>query len=110
MRENGVIMQDVSLVNPQKVGRNFIVFLNVTLERQRDDILESFERKITQYPEVMQCYFVSGDYDYFLVIMVANVDEYYEFVRRALSTDPNLQAFRSSFALNRVSYTTKIAL
>ncbi len=110
LREKGVILQDVSLVSPEKVGKNFIVFLNVSLERQRNDMLESFERKITQHPEVMQCYFVSGDYDYFLVIMVSNVEEYNDFVRRVLSTDPNLRVFRSSFALNRVSYTTKIAV
>jgi Lrp/AsnC family transcriptional regulator, leucine-responsive regulatory protein len=110
LRERGIILQDVSLVSPQKVGKNFIVFLNVSLERQRDDMLENFERKMTQHPEVMQCYFVSGDYDYFLVIMVSNVEEYNDFVRRVLSTDPNLKVFRSSFALNRVSYTTKIAV
>lgn len=110
LRERGVITQDVSLVNPQKVGKNFIVFLNVSLERQREDMLDSFERKITQHPEVTQCYFVSGDYDYFLVILVSNVEEYYDFVRRVLSNDPNLKIFRSSFALNRVSYTTKIPI
>ena len=108
LRERGIILQDVSLVDPKKVGKNFIVFLNVSLERQRNDMLESFERRITQHPEVMQCYFVSGDYDYFLVIMVSNVEEYNDFVRRVLSTDPNLRIFRSSFALNRVSYSTKI--
>lgn len=110
LREKGVILQDVSLVSPQKVGKNFIVFLNVSLERQRHDMLDNFERRITQHPEVMQCYFVSGDFDYFLVIMVSNVDEYNDFVRRVLSTDPNLKVFRSSFALNRVSYTTKIGV
>jgi Lrp/AsnC family leucine-responsive transcriptional regulator len=110
LREKGVILQDVSLISPEKVGKNFIVFLNVSLERQRNDMLENFERRITQHPEVMQCYFVSGDYDYFLVIMVSNVEEYNDFVRRVLSTDPNLKVFRSSFALNRVSYSTKIAV
>jgi Lrp/AsnC family transcriptional regulator, leucine-responsive regulatory protein len=108
LRERGFIQKDVSLVDPAKVGKNFIVFLNVSLERQRNDMLENFERRIVQHPEVMQCYFVSGDYDYFLVIMVSDVDEYNDFVRRVLSTDPNLKVFRSSFTLNRVSYTTKI--
>ena len=110
LRERGVILQDVSLVSPQMVGKNFIVFLNVSLERQRDDMLENFERKMKQQPEVMQCYFVSGDFDYFMVIMVSDVEEYHDFVRRVLSTDPNLKVFRSSFALNRISYTTRIAL
>lgn len=110
LREKGIISQDVSLLDPQQVGCNFIVFLNVSLERQREDLLENFERKMKQHPEVMQCYFVSGDFDYFLVIMVSNVEEYHDFVRRVLANDHNIKVFRSSFALNRVKYTTKISL
>lgn len=108
LRESGVICQDVSLINPHHVGCNFIVFLNVSLERQREDLLENFERKMKLHPEVMQCYFVSGDFDYFLVIMVSNVEAYHDFVRRVLANDHNIKVFRSSFALNRVKYTTKI--
>jgi Lrp/AsnC family transcriptional regulator, leucine-responsive regulatory protein len=110
LRELGVITQDVSLVDPKKVGRNFIVFLNISLERQREDLLEHFERKVMQHPEVMQCYFVSGDFDYFVVLMVSDVQEYHDFVRRVFANDPNIKVFRSSFALNRVKYSTKIAL
>lgn len=108
LRENGIITDDVSLISPQKTGKNFIVFLNVALERQREDMLESFERRIKQHPEIMQCYFVSGDFDYFLVVMVSNVEEYNSFVRRVFANDPNIKVFRSSFVLNRVKYTTKI--
>lgn len=108
LRESGVISHDVSLINPHHVGCNFIVFLNVSLERQREDLLENFERKMNNHPEVMQCYFVSGDFDYFLVIMVSNVEAYHDFVRRVLANDHNIKVFRSSFALNRVKYTTKI--
>lgn len=108
LRETGVISHDVSLINPHQVGCNFIVFLNVSLEKQREDLLENFERKMNQQPEVMQCYFVSGDFDYFLVIMVSNVEEYHDFVRRVLANDHNIKVFRTSFALNRVKYTTKI--
>src|SRR5882757_6119850 len=64
LREEGIIARDVSLVDPVKVGRSLIVFASITLERQREDLLENFERKMMRHPEVMQCYFVSGDADY----------------------------------------------
>ncbi|MBX9976882.1 MAG: Lrp/AsnC family transcriptional regulator [Alphaproteobacteria bacterium] len=110
LRDEGIITHDVSVVDPHKVGRNFIVFLNVSLKKQREDLLENFERKMLQHEEVMQCYFVSGDFDYFLVIMVSDVQAYHDFVRRTFANDHNIKMFRSSFALNRVKYSTKIAL
>ena len=73
LREEGIIARDVSLVDPVKVGRSLIVFASITLERQREDLLENFERKMMRHPEVMQCYFVSGDADYLVVVSVGDM-------------------------------------
>ena len=108
LREEGIIERDVSLVDPVKVGRSMIVFASITLERQREDLLENFERKMTRCPEVMQCYFVSGDADYLVVVSVADMDHYNEFARRVFANEPNIRMFRSSFCLSRVKYDTKI--
>jgi len=51
LREEGIIVRDVSLVDPVKVGRSLVVFTSITLERQREDLLENFERKMTGCPE-----------------------------------------------------------
>jgi len=108
LREEGIIHRDVSLVDPAKVGRSMIVFASITLERQREDLLENFERKMARCPEVMQCYFVSGDADYLVVVSVADMDHYNEFARRVFANEPNIRMFRSSFCLSRVKYDTKI--
>ncbi len=108
LREEGIIQRDVSLIDPVKVGRSMIVFASITLERQREDLLENFERKMTRCPEVMQCYFVSGDADYLVVVSVAGMDHYNEFARRVFANEPNIRMFRSSFCLSRVKYDTKI--
>ncbi len=108
LREEGFIQRDVSLVDPAKVGRSMIVFASITLERQREDLLENFERKMARCPEVMQCYFVSGDADYLVVVSVADMDHYNEFARRIFANEPNIRMFRSSFCLSRVKYDTKI--
>ena len=108
LREEGIIQRDVSLVDPVKVGRSMIVFASITLERQREDLLENFERKMARCPEVMQCYFVSGDADYLVVVSVADMDHYNEFARRIFANEPNIRMFRSSFCLSRVKYDTKI--
>ena len=108
LREEGIIQRDVSLVDPVKVGRSMIVFASITLERQREDLLENFERKMAHCPEVMQCYFVSGDADYLVVVSVADMDRYNELARRVFANEPNIRMFRSSFCLSRVKYDTKI--
>ncbi len=108
LREEGIILRDVSLVDPVKVGRSMTVFASITLERQREDLLENFERKMARCPEVMQCYFVSGDADYLVVVSVADMAHYNEFARRVFANEPNIRMFRSSFCLSRVKYDTKI--
>lgn len=110
LREMGIIAKDVSLVDPFKVGRPLIVFVNITLEKQREDLLSHFERKMADQPEIMQCYFISGDTDYLLVIHVSDMNHYNEFARRVFANEPNIKQFRSSFCLNRTKYNTHVLL
>lgn len=110
LRDEGIILNDVSLVDPFKVGRPLIVFVNITLEQQREDLLAHFERKMSDEPEIMQCYFVSGDTDYLLIIHVKDMNDYNEFARRVFANEPNIKKFRSSFCLNRTKYNTQVVL
>jgi Lrp/AsnC family leucine-responsive transcriptional regulator len=110
LRETGIITHDVSLLDPAKVGQSMCVFVNVTLEKQREDLLAHFERKMLEQHEVMQCYFVSGDTDYLLVIHVADMNHYNEFARRVFANEANIKMFRSSFCLSRIKYNTHIYL
>lgn len=108
LREEGYIVRDVSLVDPFKVGQNLIVFVSIALEKQREDLLTHFERKMLAQDEVMQCYFVSGDVDYLLVVNVVDMNHYNDFARRVFANEANIKMFRSSFCLNRVKHETKI--
>lgn len=110
LRDLGIIAKDVSLVDPFKVGHRLIVFVSITLEKQREDLLAHFERKMREQKEVMQCYFVSGDTDYLLVVHVSDMNHYNEFARRIFANEPNIKMFRSSFCLNRVKHDTHIHL
>ncbi|KTD00409.1 Lrp/AsnC family transcriptional regulator [Fluoribacter gormanii] len=108
LRDEGIIVNDVSLVDPFKAGRGLIVFANITLEKQREDLLAHFERKMSEQEEVKQCYFVSGETDYLLVIHVADMNHYNDFARRVFANEANIKVFRSSFCLNRTKYNTNI--
>lgn len=110
LHDLGIIVKNVALVDPFKVGHRIIVFVGVTLEKQREDLLSHFERKMLEQPEVMQCYFVSGETDYILIINVTDMGHYNEFSRRVLANEANIKMFRSSFCLDRIKYDTRIHL
>jgi len=90
LRELGFIHKDVALVDPLKVGQRLIVFVNITLEKQREDLLGHFERQMQAYPEIMQCYFISGDADYLLIVHASDMNHYNEFARRVFASEPNI--------------------
>ncbi len=110
LRDLGIITKDIALVDPVKVGQCLTVFVSVTLEKQREDMLSHFERKVLQEPEVIQCYFISGEIDYLLVVYVKDMNHYHEFSRRVFVKEANIKSFRSSFCLNRIKYDTKVHL
>jgi len=110
LRDLGIICKDVALLDPVKVGHKLMVFVNITLEKQREDLLAHFERKMLAEPEVMQCYFVSGEADYLLIIQVPDMNYYNNFARRVFANEANIKMFRSSFCLNRIKYDTSINL
>ena len=110
LRELGVIERDVALVDPRKVGQGIIAFVGVELDRQREDVLTNFERKISAEPQVQQCYFVSGEIDYLLLVTCPNMESYNAFARRVLANEHNIKRFRTSFCLSRVKYATAIPL
>jgi Lrp/AsnC family leucine-responsive transcriptional regulator len=110
LRDEGIIDKDVSLVDPFKIGNRLLVFVYISLEKQREDLLAHFERKMQEQPEVMQCYFTSGDMDYLVVVQAIDMNHYNSFARRIFANEPNIKAYRSNFCLSRVKYDTHIHL
>src|SRR3990167_3595921 len=110
LRELGIIVQDVSLVDPFKIGQHLIAFINISLEKHHEDSMRRFERAMFKHHEVKQCYFISGEVDYLLIAHVADINAYNEFVRRVLLREHNIKTFRSSFCLTRIKYDTSIML
>ena len=110
LHELGIITKDVALVDPAKVGLGLIVLVSVSLEKQREDLLSHFERKMLEQPEVMQCYFISAVTDYILIVHSPDMHHYNEFARRVFANEANIKKYHSSFCLQRVKYETHIQL
>ena len=110
LEEDGVIRKHVSLVNPGAVGLPVSVFVSISLERQVEEALKRFERVIRARPEVMECYLMTGDADYLLRVVCADLAAYERFVLDHLTKVPGVSSIRSSFALKQVKYSTALPL
>lgn len=108
LRERGVIRRSVAVVDPISIGLAVNVFVQVTLEKQNEAALRTFQASITRRPEVMECYLMSGDADYLLRVVVEDLAQFHRFVIDHLTTIPGVANLRSSFALEQVKYTTAL--
>lgn len=106
----GVISRYVALVNPETLGLMISVFIQITLERQVEKALETFEARMNAFPEVMECYLMTGDSDYLVRVMVPDMAALERFIVKDLTTIPGIANIRSSFALKQVKYQTALPL
>ena len=109
LRAQGVIAADVALIDPLGLGLGMFAFLDVSLHDQSEEAASQFEQRVQDEPEVLQCYFVTGAFDFFLILHVANIEAYYQFIRRVLSASGNVRHFESRFPLKRTKFTNRIA-
>jgi Lrp/AsnC family transcriptional regulator, leucine-responsive regulatory protein len=106
----GVIHRYVTLVNPTAVGLPVSVFISVSLERQIETALETFEAAVLKRPEVMECYLMTGDADYLLRVVVPDLQAYERFLMDHLTRIPGIASIKSSFALRPVTYRTDLPI
>ena len=108
LERTGVISRYVTLVDPAALGLPVSVFIQVSLEKQVESALEVFKNAILQRPEVMECYLMTGDADYMLRVVVADLEAYERFLMDHLTRVPAVANIRSSFALKQVAYRTAL--
>ncbi|MFN0038650.1 MAG: Lrp/AsnC family transcriptional regulator [Burkholderiales bacterium] len=110
LEESGYISRYVTLLDALRLGLKVSVFIHVTLERQVESALGTFEKAIRERPEVMECYLMTGDADYLLRVVVPDIQKLEEFILQFLTRVPGVGNIRSSFALKQVKYQTALPL
>lgn len=110
MEEAGIIAAYSAVVDQKAVGLPVSVFISIKLERQRAEELDRFGDAIAGWPEVMECYLMTGDSDYLLRLVAPDVQALQRFIIQDLTTIPGVANIRSSFALKQVAYRTALPL
>ena len=102
LEENGAIKGYVAVIDQAKVGLPVNVFASVKLERQREEELDTFSHAIARWPEVADCYLMTGQRDYLLRIVVRDLEAYERFLKEKLTRLTCIASIESSFALGDV--------
>lgn len=110
LRSSGAIVADISLVDPKVVGKSLTVVVTVELDRERLDLVDDFKRAMRAAKEVTQCYMVTGDADFVLIVAIEDVEAFDVFVKTKLYTNPNVRKFRSMIALDRVKFEPRVTV
>ncbi len=108
LEDAGVLRDAVRLVDPRRIGRGVSVMLQVRLRSHDLDRRQAFEAFLHRHEEVTECYSMSGEWDYQMRIVVADVADYERFLMRALLNHPDVATSASHFALSQVKYTTAL--
>ncbi|MEM9680278.1 MAG: Lrp/AsnC family transcriptional regulator, partial [Bacteroidota bacterium] len=110
LENNWVILKHVALVNKEVVEKDFVAFCHIKLLQHSQDYVTSFEYEVANLDEVLECYHISGDYDYLLKVLVKDMQEFREFMVKKLTKINHIGSTHSMFMINEVKHTTAITL
>jgi len=102
MENAGVIKGYAAIVDQKKVGLPISAFASIKLERQREEDLDRFEEAVSRWPEVLDCYLMTGQRDYLMRIVAADLESYERFIKDRLTRLENVASIETSFALGQV--------
>jgi Lrp/AsnC family leucine-responsive transcriptional regulator len=108
LRQAKVIVEDVSIVDPAAIGQSAMFIVEVSLERENAAVIQEFKRRMRAAPEVQQCYYVTGDADFVLMVTAKDIADYENIIDRLFFEERNIRKFKTGVVLNRVKATLAV--
>lgn len=110
LRESGVIEAEVARVSPRAVGLPLTCIVTVDIDRERAADLARFKARMLACPQVQQCWYVTGQADFVLVVLVPDMEAYEAFTREHLLDDANVRSFTTHVVMDRVKSGVSVPL
>ena len=110
MRKAKIIKKDVSVIDQNIIGRQITIVVQVLSDKEGIEYSEEFKKLMIKAPEVMQCYYVTGDYDYVLIATFKDMGEYEIFTKKYFLENSNIKRFSSMVVMNHVKENLSIPL
>lgn len=108
LEDAGIIRDYVALLDPKQMKRQAVVFVEITLQGQTEEVLDAFEREVARIPDILECHLMAGTADYLLKVVAEDTEDFARIHRRALARLPGVAQMHSSFALKTVRQTTAL--
>ncbi|MDB1122689.1 Lrp/AsnC family transcriptional regulator [Vibrio algarum] len=106
----GVISRKVAILNPEKLGNPLHIVVEVCMERDRKQINQAFIKQIQNVPEVKECYQVTGEVDFVLIIDVADLRAYEMLKETIFFSNEHIKTFKTMISMNRAKYETQVII
>ncbi len=110
LEQEGLIKQRVALLDRDALGMEVVVFATINLTSVGRQNLLEFEQDIVRYPEVMECYTMTGIWDYMIKIVTRDIRHYEDFVRNTLTASPAIRELHSHMAVTEIKNVTELPL
>lgn len=110
LEKKGFIDRFVALLDQKRMGLTNTVFVHIVLKREEKSELLAFEEAVKEIPEILECYLMTGEFDYLLHIVVANMADFERLHNDSLTQLPGVSRVNSSFAIRTVQKTTQLPL
>ncbi|MBP6024944.1 MAG: Lrp/AsnC family transcriptional regulator [Ferruginibacter sp.] len=106
LQDEGYIKSYIALLNREKIEKHLVAYTNVQLKEHAHQMLKDFEKAVVKLTEVMECYHMTGAYDYLLKIVVNDMNAYHDFILNKLAKLSNIGTVQSSFIMTEVKLDT----
>lgn len=110
MKEAGIIQHNISVVDREKIGRPITLFVEVILDSEKMELIDATKAVFKATPEVQQCYYVTGDADFVLIIVVPSMHDYELLTRKIFFSNDNIKHFRTMVAMDLVKVGLDVSL
>ncbi len=110
MRDARIILRDTAVLDGRALDRPLTVIVEVSVDREAKDVVESFRNRAMATAEVQQCYYVTGEADFVLIVAARSMEDYQDIARRLFLDDANVRRFRSSVVIEALKATLDIPI
>jgi DNA-binding Lrp family transcriptional regulator len=110
LREEGVIFEEIAIVDPRSLGRSLTVIVDIEVERDRPELVALLKRWLNAEPAIQEAWYVTGDSDFVLVVTARDVEDYDALMQKLASENPNVRRFRTRVALGTLKRGCKVPI
>ncbi|MEO1135002.1 MAG: Lrp/AsnC family transcriptional regulator [Pseudomonadota bacterium] len=101
-REEGVIEREAAILNAKALGAPMTILVSVVMEREHVDVMNAFANRMRVHPNVQQCYMITGEADFLLIVKVRDMEDFEQFCEEAFHDRQSFRKFNSSIVMSTV--------